>query len=639
MGKVLTVWRSTLKNIQRLKANPDHNLSKISKAVNDGFEPERPGIRGSADAQADVKPVDNWKSQKFPIVGKNLPPSSGPSHKDEKIKQQKLNKPSQQEDHSLINYEPSTMDEKVEKTIGSKERAPAPICEIARDQNNMTDETESLDSRVQDKRLEETAPDSPVWYKDEDHSNCMVCNKKFTIRRRKHHCRNCGAVVCAGCSSTRRVLPRKITRKKNPNRRRRICDICDEAMTVVSGASGDYFALVPSMQLAAGNEPKKAKIDLLAPPPEQSSSTTGRRSWPQIRIETNQEVKVAEDSRRASDTPNVTPDSVVSKSMKELQVEDVKIEQKYDEDLGNTSLPKTDKFAHCSPNHVNDILIPGMFRETRCKEFMMEEDSVLKSTIPRTWCNASGKTFNVRIGPDYEVHGKKAPSLDTFYKVFAVDIYSSEKKISNIARFYSIPRRPTVPGEFDIPPVLVINVMTPEYAPSWFSPLIDGPGFSFIIFAELKEWVRETLKEGKLSSSLELYQEFVRGGKDSKYSDCFKVIARICNNKEASKHYGGIAKNLVDNYNGKPFLARTSTQFYYTPKHYFAIDLDIHVFGKIARRGLYSIKDFFGNLVIDCGFVIEGRSNNELPEQLVAALRMVKLDQKLAKPFPLDHLL
>jgi len=55
--KVLAVWRRILKNIQRPKANNDRNLSKTSRAINDGFEPERHGITGSANAG--VKPLDN----------------------------------------------------------------------------------------------------------------------------------------------------------------------------------------------------------------------------------------------------------------------------------------------------------------------------------------------------------------------------------------------------------------------------------------------------------------------------------------------------------------------------------------------------------------------------------------------------
>ena len=41
----------------------------------------------------------------------------------------------------------------------------------------------------------------PVWIPDAKTDNCMRCTKMFGILRRRHHCRLCGRVVCADCSS------------------------------------------------------------------------------------------------------------------------------------------------------------------------------------------------------------------------------------------------------------------------------------------------------------------------------------------------------------------------------------------------------------------------------------------------------
>ncbi|RLN51282.1 hypothetical protein BBJ28_00021879 [Nothophytophthora sp. Chile5] len=43
------------------------------------------------------------------------------------------------------------------------------------------------------------------WVADDARKACTVCVKPFTLRRRKHHCRHCGEVVCASCASTREV--------------------------------------------------------------------------------------------------------------------------------------------------------------------------------------------------------------------------------------------------------------------------------------------------------------------------------------------------------------------------------------------------------------------------------------------------
>ena len=54
------------------------------------------------------------------------------------------------------------------------------------------------------------------WIPDASVVSCMICTKQFTLFRRRHHCRRCGACVCDGCSSARvplRVLPDHRARK------------------------------------------------------------------------------------------------------------------------------------------------------------------------------------------------------------------------------------------------------------------------------------------------------------------------------------------------------------------------------------------------------------------------------------------
>lgn len=48
----------------------------------------------------------------------------------------------------------------------------------------------------------------PPWVPDEHAPRCMSCESAFTVVRRRHHCRNCGKVFCARCSSNFVPLPR-----------------------------------------------------------------------------------------------------------------------------------------------------------------------------------------------------------------------------------------------------------------------------------------------------------------------------------------------------------------------------------------------------------------------------------------------
>lgn len=48
----------------------------------------------------------------------------------------------------------------------------------------------------------------PVWIPDIEAPKCMSCGATFTVVKRRHHCRNCGKIFCARCSSNSVPLPK-----------------------------------------------------------------------------------------------------------------------------------------------------------------------------------------------------------------------------------------------------------------------------------------------------------------------------------------------------------------------------------------------------------------------------------------------
>uniref|UniRef100_M4B335 FYVE-type domain-containing protein n=1 Tax=Hyaloperonospora arabidopsidis (strain Emoy2) TaxID=559515 RepID=M4B335_HYAAE len=65
-----------------------------------------------------------------------------------------------------------------------------------------------------------------------DHPICAICSEVFDMKRRRHHCRKCGASVCHLCSPARmlispsQVASESIKTKYDPAHPQRVCTIC-----------------------------------------------------------------------------------------------------------------------------------------------------------------------------------------------------------------------------------------------------------------------------------------------------------------------------------------------------------------------------------------------------------------------------
>jgi transcription elongation factor Elf1 len=66
------------------------------------------------------------------------------------------------------------------------------------------------------------------WVPDEEGVGCSICHVIFTITKRRHHCRKCGALVCGNCSDHFMVVP------EIGNTEVRVCDNCEIKMKEAS---------------------------------------------------------------------------------------------------------------------------------------------------------------------------------------------------------------------------------------------------------------------------------------------------------------------------------------------------------------------------------------------------------------------
>jgi hypothetical protein len=78
---------------------------------------------------------------------------------------------------------------------------------------------------------------APVWIADAESNECLLCHAAFTFTKRRHHCRKCGKLVCAKCSSRTLDLGPELGRKA------RACEQCYNAVHA-SGQAVERSALV-----------------------------------------------------------------------------------------------------------------------------------------------------------------------------------------------------------------------------------------------------------------------------------------------------------------------------------------------------------------------------------------------------------
>ena len=92
---------------------------------------------------------------------------------------------------------------------------------------------------------------SPFWIPDTEAASCMICDTKFTIVKRRHHCRACGKVLCASCCSE------KVSLSCLEGKEGRVCTPCKGIL--------DRLQRAEEMANASGNDNSIGITDILNP--------------------------------------------------------------------------------------------------------------------------------------------------------------------------------------------------------------------------------------------------------------------------------------------------------------------------------------------------------------------------------------
>ncbi|KAJ8601530.1 hypothetical protein CTAYLR_008007 [Chrysophaeum taylorii] len=260
---------------------------------------------------------------------------------------------------------------------------------------------------------------------------------------------------------------------------------------------------------------------------------------------------------------------------------------------------------------------------------------------PMTWTVAEATSFRLR-GPNYLKDKKKQPSPPPLYEPFAVDLLRAATPVFDMPRRVRLP--PPRPHETGLPEWLPRVVCQTMFFPGTPPPLV-GPapevrdaaarpkGYMVVCYWRVSPATVRILSDPKSwPPHLRLWKQYSsRADAMPVLNGCLKGVASVENLHDKTL---GLPR-LVRQYNAKPVLMAASAIVGERPgvvkisrdADYLEFALDVGTdFAAVSNHALFAMRDTFPKLIIDIGWLVEGRAVDELPEGLLACLRINKVD-------------
>ena len=262
------------------------------------------------------------------------------------------------------------------------------------------------------------------------------------------------------------------------------------------------------------------------------------------------------------------------------------------------------------------------------------------------WRKVEASELMVR-GAGYKANKTKVPCPQSLYECVELDVFESRARVPDMASRVVLPEVHFDDGDqpktWNAPDRFVITVALPTDPPKLYGGSSDnGGGYTITMYCVMRQETRDILRRvtadgynpsddeqrsgdpnKSMVNAVRLFDEWCRRApSDDNWMARFKVVPQGNNLVEIG------LPAWISNYNGKPFLIKRpgTTGFLYRhpDKSCMEFDVSLHPFPYLAKQGICYMKDgFFKKILATLAFVIEGRSDDELPECLIGLYQLV----------------